>query len=163
MALFTPLDVRSASDRMLETDVRPPQKWSETASSDRPRMLSRTSDRLSSRDKMSRTPNSSTNQTVLHGVPSNVHSFLVSHLDLWKGKFVWFCNNIHPTNSTKLHWIEGQPAVKELNSELTLFWGNEQRMVVLFGNTGSVPLIGSKVIQDRTSHGSVWSEKGPRI
>jgi len=30
-------------------------------------------------------------------------------------------------------------------------------------NTGSTPLIGSKVIRDRASDGSVWSEKGPRI
>jgi len=36
-------------------------------------------------------------------------------------------------------------------------------MVVVAGNTGSAPLIGSKVIRDRASDGSVWSEKGPRI
>jgi len=36
-------------------------------------------------------------------------------------------------------------------------------MVVIYGNTGSVPLIGSKVIRDRACDGSVWSEKGPRI
>jgi len=36
-------------------------------------------------------------------------------------------------------------------------------MVVNSGNPGSAPLIGSKVIRDRASNGSVWSEKGPRI
>jgi len=36
-------------------------------------------------------------------------------------------------------------------------------MVVVSGNTGSAPLIGSKVIQDRVYDGFVWSEKGPRI
>jgi len=25
-----------------------------------------------------------------------------------EGKFVWFCNNIHSTNSNKLHWTERQ-------------------------------------------------------
>jgi len=36
-------------------------------------------------------------------------------------------------------------------------------MVVVSGNTGSAPLIGSKVIRDRASDGSVWNEKGSRI
>jgi len=36
-------------------------------------------------------------------------------------------------------------------------------MVVVSGNTGSAPLIGSKVIWDRSSDGSVWREKGPQI
>jgi len=36
-------------------------------------------------------------------------------------------------------------------------------MGVVSGNTGSVPLIGSEVIRDRASNGSVWSEKGPQI
>jgi len=36
-------------------------------------------------------------------------------------------------------------------------------MVVVTGNKGSAPLIGSEVIRDRASDGSVWSEKGPRI
>ena len=36
-------------------------------------------------------------------------------------------------------------------------------MVVVSGNTGSAPLIGSTVIRDRACDGSVWSEKGPRI
>jgi len=48
-----------------------PQKWNEKASSDRPWMLSRTSDHFSPRDKMSSTSDSSTNQIVFHGVPSN--------------------------------------------------------------------------------------------
>jgi len=34
-------------------------------------------------------------------------------------------------------------------------------MVVVSGNTGSAPLIDSKVIRDRASDGSVWSEEGP--
>ena len=33
-------------------------------------------------------------------------------------------------------------------------------MVAVSGNTGSAPLIGSKVIRDRVSNESVWSEKG---
>ena len=36
-------------------------------------------------------------------------------------------------------------------------------MVVISGNTGSAPLIGSKVIQDRVSDESVWIKEGPRI
>jgi len=56
-----------------------PQKWSEKASSGTPRTLSRTPNRLSPRDKMSRTSDSSTNQMVFHGVTSNVHSFPVSY------------------------------------------------------------------------------------
>jgi len=36
-------------------------------------------------------------------------------------------------------------------------------MVVVSGNIGSAPLIGSKVIRDGASDGSVWREKGPRI
>jgi len=36
-------------------------------------------------------------------------------------------------------------------------------MVVVSGNTGSAPLIGFKVIRDRASDGSVWSEKGSGI
>jgi len=37
-------------------------------------------------------------------------------------------------------------------------------MVAVSGNTGSAPLIGPrKVIRDRASNGSVWSEKGPPI
>jgi len=50
-----------------------PQKRSKKASSGPPL----TSGDLSPRDKMSTTPGSSTNQMVLHGVPSNVHSFPV--------------------------------------------------------------------------------------
>jgi len=56
-----------------------PQKWSEKASSDRPQTLSRTSDHLSPRDKMSSTYDPSTNQMVSHGVPNNVLAFPVSH------------------------------------------------------------------------------------
>jgi len=67
-----------------------PQKWSEKASSGPPRTLSRTSDRLSPRDKMSITSDSSTNQMVFHGVPSNVHSFPVPYQDHWKGKLFDF-------------------------------------------------------------------------
>jgi len=52
-----------------------PQKWSEKASSGPPRM----SVHLSPRDKMSTKTDSSTNQMVFHGVPSNVHSFPVSY------------------------------------------------------------------------------------
>jgi len=78
-------------------------------------------------------------------------------------KVLWFPDNIHPTNSTELHWIKTQPVVKELNNVLTFFWSYEQRMVVVSGNTGSAPLIGSKVIRDRATDGSVWSETGPRI
>jgi len=33
-------------------------------------------------------------------------------------------------------------------------------MVAVSGNTGSAPLIGSEVIRDRESNGSIWSEKG---
>jgi len=33
-------------------------------------------------------------------------------------------------------------------------------MVGVFGNTGSALLIGSKVIRDRASVRSIWSEKG---
>ena len=36
-------------------------------------------------------------------------------------------------------------------------------MVVVSGKAGSALLIGSKVIRDRASDGTVWSEKGPRI
>jgi len=108
-------------------------------------------DRLSPRDKMGTSSDSSINQMVFHGVPSNVHSFPVSYLDHWKGKFVWFHDNIHSTNSTKLHWTEKHPVVKELNSELTFFWSYGQRMVVVSGNTGSAPLLGSKAIRDRAS------------
>ena len=53
--------------------------------------------------------------------------------------------------------------MKESNSELTFFRSYEQRMVVVSGNTGSAPLIGSKVVRDRVPNRSVWSEKGPRI
>ena len=53
--------------------------------------------------------------------------------------------------------------MKELNSDLTFFGVYEQRMVAVSGNTGSAPLIGSKVIWEHTSGGSVWSEKGPGI
>ena len=61
-------------------DERPtPQKWSEKSLSDRPRTLSRTSDRLSPGDKMSPMLDSLTNEMVFHEVPSNVHSFSVSH------------------------------------------------------------------------------------
>ena len=63
----------------------------------------------------------------------------------------------------KLHWTERRPVVKELNSELNFFWSYEQRMVVVSGNTGSAPLVGSKIIRDRASDVSVWSENGPRI
>jgi len=35
-------------------------------------------------------------------------------------------------------------------------------MVAVSGNTGSAPLIGSKVIWDRLSNGSVRSEKGSK-
>jgi len=56
-----------------------PLKWNETASSDRPRMLSRTSDCLSPRDKMSLTYDSSTNQIIFRRVPSNIQSFPVAH------------------------------------------------------------------------------------
>jgi len=35
-------------------------------------------------------------------------------------------------------------------------------MVVVSRNMGSAPLIGSNVIRDCASGGSVWSEKGPR-
>ena len=45
-----------------------PQKWSKKASSDRPWVLSRTFDRLSPRDKLGPTSDSSTNQMVFHGV-----------------------------------------------------------------------------------------------
>jgi len=102
---FTPLDVRSAPD-----GCPTPQKWSERASSDRSRMP----DRLSLR-QMSPTSGSSTNPMVFHGVPSNDHSF------------VWFGNNIHSINSTKLHWKERQSIVKELNSELSFFGSYGQR------------------------------------
>ena len=50
--------------------------------------------------------------------------------------------------------------MKELNSELTFLCSYEQRMVVVSGNTGSAPKIGSKVIRDRASNRSVWSERG---
>jgi len=33
-------------------------------------------------------------------------------------------------------------------------------MVVVSGNTGLAQLIGSKIIRDRVSVGSIWSEKG---
>ena len=59
----------------LRPDARDERKWSEEASSGPPRM----SDRLSPRDKMNTTSDSSTNQMFFHGVPSNVHSFLVSY------------------------------------------------------------------------------------
>ena len=52
--------------------------------------------------------------------------------------------------------------MKDLNSELTFFLIHGQKIAVS-GNTGSAPLISSKVICDRASDGSVWSEKGPRI
>jgi len=45
--------------------------------------------------------------------------------------------------------------VQELKSELAFFKSYEQRMVVLSGNTGPAPLIGSKVILDRASDGTV--------
>ena len=53
--------------------------------------------------------------------------------------------------------------MKELNSELTFVGSYEQRKVAISGNKGSAPLIGSKVIPDRASDGSVWSEKRPWI
>ena len=52
-----------------------PLKWNETASSDRPPMLSWMSDCLSPRDKI----NSSTNQMIFRRVPSNIHSLPVAH------------------------------------------------------------------------------------
>jgi len=36
-------------------------------------------------------------------------------------------------------------------------------MVAVSGNTGSAPLIGSKVIRDRAFGGSIWSENGTRM
>jgi len=81
MVLFTP----RASYRP-QTGRPTPQKWSEKASSDRCSLGP--SDRLSPRDKMSMTSDSSTNQMVFHGVSSDVHSFRISHWDLWKEKFV---------------------------------------------------------------------------
>jgi len=57
MALFIPLDFRSASNRTLKTDVRP--------------FLSQRHNEFD--------VDSSTNQMVFHGLPSNVHSFPVSH------------------------------------------------------------------------------------
>jgi len=41
--------------------------------------------------------------------------------------------------------------VNELNSESTFFQNYEQKMVAVSGNTGSAPLIGSKVIRDHAS------------
>jgi len=50
--------------------------------------------------------------------------------------------------------------VKELNSEVAFFWSYEPKKVAVSGNTGSAPLIDSRVIRDYTSDGSVWSETG---
>jgi len=36
-------------------------------------------------------------------------------------------------------------------------------MIAVSGTTGLASLIGSKLIWNRASNGSVWSEKGPRI
>jgi len=36
-------------------------------------------------------------------------------------------------------------------------------MVVISGKAGLAPLIGSEIIWDRASDGSVWSERGPLI
>ena len=118
------------------------QKWSEKASPDRPRM----SDSL-------------TNQIVFHGFSSNIDSFPVPYKDRWKGKFVWFRNNIHSTNSTKLHWTERRPVVKRLMSRST-FLNYRQTMVAVSPNAGSAPSIGSKVIRIRAWDGFVWSKKG---
>ena len=87
----------SASDRMLETDVQPPRNGVQ-----RPHLigLGRSLGRptVCLQEAKYPTSNSSTYQMVFQGVPSNIHSFPVSHLDHWKGKLVWFCNNIHSTN-----------------------------------------------------------------
>jgi len=37
---------------------------------------------------------------------------------------------------------------------------SKEWVVVISGNTGSAPLIGSQVIGDRAANRSVWSEKG---
>jgi len=75
--LFTSLGVQLASDRTLETDIRPPQKWSEKVSSDQPR----TPEHLSPRDKLRSVLDVQLiNQlNCLHGLPSNFHSFPVSY------------------------------------------------------------------------------------
>jgi len=159
---FTPLDVRSASDRRLKTDVRLP--WNGVK---RPRPI----DLVHSLGRPTACPETKwvwrpTHQSIKWSSTEYLAMFtrFGSHTrNIGKDKFVWFRNNIHPTNSTKLHWTERQHVVKELNSKLTFFWSYEQRMVVVSRNTGSAPLIGSKVIRDRASDGSVWSEKGPRI
>jgi len=50
--------------------------------------------------------------------------------------------------------------VKELSSGLVFFCNYEQRNGYRFRKTGSVPLIGSNVIQDRASDEPMWSERG---
>ena len=74
---------------------------------------------------------------------------------------IW--KDIHLTNSMKSYWKERQSVVEELNRKVTFLWSYGQTTVVISGNNGSAPLIGSEDNQDRASDGSVWSEKEPRI
>ena len=63
----------------------------------------------------------------------------------------------------KSYWKERQSVVEELNRKVTFLWSYGQTTVVISGNNGSAPLIGSEDNQDRASDGSVSSEKEPRI
>jgi len=121
------------------------------------RILSRMPEHPSPRDKMSPiclgTSESSTNQKVFHGLP---FTHFRSHATIiGKGNLFDF--------TTIFTWLTARSCtgqrgtMKKLDSELNFFWGYEQKMVPVSGNTGTAPLIGSKVIWDRASDRSVWS------
>jgi len=72
------------------------------------------------------------------------------------------------------YWSKGKPECANPYQEVCSHHGvkikttpHQKRMthysIAISGNTSSAPLIGSTVIRDRASDGSVWSEKGPRI
>ena len=88
-----------------------------------------------------------------HQIPSNVHNIWSDTRIIEKGNLFDFVTIFtRLTCNEKLHWTESQLVVKD-----------EQRVVVVSGNMGLVPLIGPKTIRDRASDRSAWSEKGPRI
>jgi len=95
---------------------------------------------------------SSTSLTVFNELHRKFHSSPASNSDCWKGKVIRFHNNIHSNN--RLRWL----AVKRLSNRLT--FSKFQEIVTAPRNMASAPSVGSKVIRDSASNGSVWSEMG---
>ena len=111
------------------------QKWNEKALSDQPRSL----EHPPPRDKMSPIElGCPIRQPITFSFTDYLATF--AHLQgrtriIGKGNL--FNLAIHLTNSTKLHWKDKQPVVKEFDSKLTFFWSYERRMVAVFRNAGS--------------------------